>query len=106
MCVGSGNPPNWLLNPNTDPDGPTDCVTPGSNCTRVWMSRPTIGTWSRICGCTSTLKLDAVDSTSGASACTFTVSASCPIFKLPSTVIVVPAFNSMLVSSKVANPWP
>src|SRR5579864_5286869 len=44
MCVGSGKPPNWLLNPNTEPDGPTDCVTPGSNCTRVWMSRPTMGT--------------------------------------------------------------
>src|SRR5713226_3354677 len=44
MCVGSGNPPNWLSNPNTEPDGPVDWVTPGSNCASVWISRPTIGT--------------------------------------------------------------
>ena len=44
MCVGSGKPPNWLLNPNTEPDGPVDCVTPGSNCAKVWISRPRIGT--------------------------------------------------------------
>jgi hypothetical protein len=35
MWRGSGKPPNWLLVPNTEADGPLDCTTPGKSCTSV-----------------------------------------------------------------------
>ena len=30
MCVGSGNPPNWLSNPKTEPDGVTPTAAVGT----------------------------------------------------------------------------